>query len=417
MTSLAPPLQPPASQALARLSPTVWALGFTSLFMDISSEMIHAVLPLFVVLTLGSGPLVLGVIEGVAEATACIVKVFSGVLSDRFARRKPLALAGYGLAALTKPLFPLAGSVATVFAARFVDRIGKGIRGAPRDALVADVTPPAQRGAAYGLRQTLDTVGAFTGPLLAIGLLLVLRLPLKSVLWLAVLPAFVAVAVLWAGVREPVAAPASLAARPQRHVDLDWRRLPPAFWVVTGIATVFMLARFSEAFLVLLGPRAGLGVALAPVSLVVMNLAYMLSAYPVGYLADRWPRPRLLALGCVVLVLANGLLAMATSVWWLLPGVALWGLHMGLTEGVFAAMVADAAPASLRGTAFGVFNLLRGLMLLAASVLAGGLWQWQGPAATFVAGAALALATLLALGLAGQRWPALVDFSATRGQP
>jgi MFS family permease len=361
--------------------------------MDVSSEMIHAVLPVFVVGTLGASAVWLGVIEGVAEATACIVKVFSGVLSDRWGKRKSLALLGYGLAAVTKPLFPLAGSAATVFAARCIDRIGKGIRGAPRDALVADYTTPEQRGAAYGLRQSLDTVGAFIGPLLAIGLLVLLANDIRAVFWVAVIPALIAVAILWFAVKEPT----HLKPLQKRVLDLRPKDLPKPFWVIAIVATFFTLARFSEAFLILRGADVGLTLAWTPLVLVVMNIAYMCSAYPAGMLADRMPRHHLLMLGAAVLVLANVMLAGARDVTVVLLGVALWGLHMGLTEGVFTAMIADAAPVDLRGTAFGVFNLMRGLLLLMASLVAGLMWEYGGPAATFVTASVLAALSMLLL--------------------
>ena len=375
------------------LPPGVWALGLVSMFMDVSSEMIHALLPVFVVGTLGAGAIWLGVIEGIAEATASIVKVFSGALSDRWGKRKSLALLGYGMAALTKPLFPLAGSATTVFMARFIDRIGKGIRGAPRDALVADYTTPEQRGAAYGLRQSLDTVGAFIGPLLAIVLMMVLANNVRAVFWIAVIPAFIAVAILWFAVKEP----SHLEPLQKRVVDLRPKDLPKAFWAVTTIATFFTLARFSEAFLILRGADVGLSIAWTPLVLVVMNIAYMCSAYPAGVLADRIPRHQLLIVGATVLIVANIILAAAHSPATALIGVALWGLHMGLTEGIFVAMIADTAPAALRGTAFGVFNLMRGLLLLIASVIAGVLWDRAGPSATFVTAAVLAAFSMLLL--------------------
>lgn len=375
------------------LPPGVWALGLVSLFMDISSEMIHALLPVFVVGTLGAGAIWLGVIEGVAEATANIVKIFSGVWSDRWGKRKPLALLGYGLAAFTKPLFPLADSAVTVFAARWIDRVGKGIRGAPRDALIADYTTPDQRGEAYGLRQSLDMVGAFVGPLLAIGLLLALASNVRAVFWIAVIPAFISVAILWFAVKEPT----HLQPLQKRVTDLRPRDLPKTFWAVAIVATFFTLARFSEAFLILRGSNVGLSIAWTPLVLVVMNIAYMCSAYPAGVLADRLPRHRLLMVGAGVLVIANLILATATTPALALVGTALWGLHMGLTEGIFTAMVADAAPAELRGTAFGVFSFMRGLLLLLASVIAGLLWDRAGPAAPFAVAAVLAAFSMLLL--------------------
>lgn len=399
MTDVHTPPAPDAALATppVRLSGAVWALGLTSLFMDISSEMIHSLLPIVLVVGLGTSGAYLGLIEGVAEATACIVKVFSGALSDYFGRRKPLALLGYGMAALTKPLFPLASSAGMVFLARFVDRVGKGIRGAPRDALVADVTPPEQRGAAFGLRQTLDTVGAFAGPVLAMLFAAIFAGTLRTVLWIAVLPAFVSVLVLWVGVREPQRQPGVQSK--QRKVELRVGAMPTSFWVVSTVASVFMLARFSEAFLVLVGIHGGLKPALTPLVLVAMNLAYLLSAYPVGKLSDRMPKENLLVVGCGILAVANALLAVASNPLLLIIGALLWGLHMGFTEGVFAAMVANSAPKDLRGSAFGIFNMLRGLVLLAASVVAGLLWDQFGSQATFGFASALALVTILALWL------------------
>ena len=391
---VAPPVKP------ARLSAAVWALGLTSLFMDISSEMIHSVLPIVLVVGLGTSAAYLGVIEGVAEATACIVKIFSGALSDHFGRRKPLALLGYGMAALTKPLFPLASSAGTVFFARFVDRVGKGIRGAPRDALVADVTPPEQRGAAFGLRQSLDTVGAFAGPVLAMLLAASFAGALRTVLWIAVVPAFISVIVLWIGVREP----AQQAHSQKRRVELRVSAMPRSFWIICGVASVFTLSRFSEAFLVLVGTKAGLAPAWAPIVLVAMNLAYLLSAYPAGKLADRLPKQSLLVVGCGILAVANSVLALASNAALLIVGALLWGLHMGFTEGVFSALVANSAPKDLRGSAFGIFNMLRGLVLLAASVIAGLLWDRLGPQATFGSGSVLAVLTVVALWLSRHHW-------------
>lgn len=379
-----------------RLPAGVWALGFVSMFMDISSEMIHALLPVYMVAVLGTSSLTVGIIEGIAEATASITKVFSGALSDWLGKRKMLAALGYGLAAVTKPIFPLAPSIGWLVAARFVDRIGKGIRGAPRDALIADITPPEQRGAGFGLRQSLDTIGAFVGPLLAIALMWATADHFQAVFWISVIPAFVAVFLIVFAVKEP--------ARPtgQRKVRMPLRRselrlLNATFWLVVVVATVFTLARFSEAFLILRAQSIGLSLALVPIVLVVMNLAYSLSAYPVGVLADRVSRPMLLAVGLLLLVVADLVLALVPNMAGLLIGVVLWGLHMGFTQGLLATLVADAAPAELRGTAFGVFNLITGIALLVASVVAGFLWDQIGPQATFLAGAAFALVTLAGL--------------------
>lgn len=379
----------------------IWALGFVSLFMDVSSEMIHALLPVYLVTTMGASMVSVGVIEGIAEATAAIVKVFSGVISDWFGRRKLLAVLGYGLAALTKPVFPLASTIGWVVAARFVDRIGKGLRGAPRDALIADLAPSHLRGASFGLRQALDTAGAFAGPLLAIGLMWATAGDMVAVFWCAVIPAFVALGFLVYGVREPdrpagrreVAFPLGCA---------ELRRLKPAFWLVIALATAFTLARFSEAFLVLRAQQAGLALVLVPLVLVVMNLVYSAVAYPAGALSDRRNRLDVLALGLVVLVAADLILAQASGMAGIGIGVALWGAHMGLTQGLLATLVADTATPELRGTAFGLFNFTTGLALLAASVVAGVLWDGVGPQATFIAGAGFAVLALVGVGLA--RW-------------
>jgi MFS family permease len=375
-----------ASPAIPR---GVWVLGFVSLLMDISSEMIHALLPLYLTVGLGASALVVGFIEGVAEATALIVKVFSGAISDRLRHRKWITAAGYGLGALSKPFFALATGPGLVFAARFVDRIGKGIRGAPRDALIADLTPRAIRGAAYGLRQSLDTVGAFAGPLLAMGLMLAWNDDFRAVFWVAVIPGMLSFALIAFAVREPERAPAPAAEKP-RFDRATWRGLGRVFWGVTLLGALLTLARFSEAFLILRGQDLGLAVALAPLVLVGMNAVFALVAYPAGKLADRVPARRLLVAGIVALVASDLVLAAAAGLGALAVGVALWGLHMGLTQGLLAALVAKAAPAALRGTAFGIFNLASGVAMLAASAIAGALWQYVGPAATFWAGAALA---------------------------
>ncbi len=378
-----------------RLPASIWVLGFVSLFMDISSEMVHSLLPMFMVGTLGVSVVVVGLIEGLAEATALIVKVFSGVISDYFGKRKALAVIGYGLGALTKPLFALAPGAGMVFTARMLDRVGKGIRGAPRDALVADITPPAQRGAAFGLRQSLDTVGAFTGPLLAVGLMLLWANDFRAVFAVAVIPAVIAVALLVLGVREPVATTQHVRVNPITRANLQ--RLGAAYWWVVGVGAMFTLARFSEAFLVLRAEQTGLAVAMVPLVMVAMNAVYAASAYPFGRLSDRMSHTRLLAAGLLVLIAADAVLAWSSHWTGLLAGVALWGVHMGMTQGLLAAMVADVAPADLRGTAFGFFNLVSGLAMLLASGVAGALWQWWGPAWTFGAGAvfcALALGVL-----------------------
>ncbi|MEN8640535.1 MFS transporter [Pseudomonas sichuanensis] len=372
---------------------SVWALGFVSLFMDISSEMIHALLPLYMISVLGTSVLAVGLIEGIAEATASITKVFSGALSDRLGKRKLLTVLGYGLAAMTKPVFPLASGLEWLTAARFVDRIGKGIRGAPRDALIADVTPPALRGAAFGLRQALDTVGAFIGPLLAILLMWLTASHFQTVFWVAVIPAVLAVCVLLAFVHEPEGPGAPRPVRSPLALP-ELARLGRGYWRLILLTTCFALARFSEAFLLLRGQALGLPALWAPAVLVAMALAFSLSAYPAGVLSDRFGRRGVLMVGLGLLVLADLSLALLPNWLGLALGVSLWGLHMGFSQGVFSALIADSAPADLRGTAFGLFNLLTGVALLVASVLAGGLWDWLGYQATFLVGGAFALATL-----------------------
>ena len=365
----------------------VWTLGFVSLLMDTSSELIHSLLPLFLVTTLGASTLTVGLIEGVAEATGLITKLFSGYLSDYFRNRKILTVLGYGLAAATKPMFPLASSVGLVVVARFVDRVGKGIRGAPRDALIADITPPSAQGVAYGLRQALDTVGAIVGPLLAIAAMLWLSDNFRAVFWFAVVPAFAAVGLLVLGVREPEAPKRQAGDRPKLTFG-DARRLPLAYWWVVGVAAVMTLARFSEAFLVLRAQNVGMPTAWVPLVMAVMSLAYAVIAYPAGVYVDRGRQSALLQLGLLALVLADAVLANSHSTSSVMAGTALWGVHMGLTQGVFAAMVAAVAPPDLRGTAFGLFNLASGAALLVASVLAGWLWEAFGPSVTFYGGAA-----------------------------
>lgn len=372
---------------------TVWALGLVSLFMDLSSELIHALLPIYLVSTMGMSVVALGVLEGAAEATAMIVKVFSGAISDWLGRRKGLLLIGYGLAALTKPLFPLASTPAVVVTARLLDRVGKGIRGAPRDALVADVAPPDIRGACFGLRQSMDTVGAFLGPMLAIVLMLGFENRIRTVLWFAVVPAFVTIALIVFGVREPAQS------KPGRHFrsPLHWnalREFPRRYWFVVAAGATFALARFSEAFLVLRAQQTGLDAAWIPAVMVAMSVAYSLSAWPVGILSDRLDRRVLLAAGMVLLLAADLLLGIGTSTLSMFAGVAVWGLHMGFTQGILAAMVSETSPATLRGTAFGVFNLVSGICMLLASSIAGALWARFGASATFLAGAGLVVVPL-----------------------
>ena len=356
--------EPAKRRAWRRLPAGIWALGFVSLLMDVSSEMIHALLPVYLVVGLGATALTVGIIEGIAEATAAITKVFSGALSDRIGRRKELA--------------------------------AMGIRGAPRDALVADIAPPELRGAAFGLRQSLDTAGAFIGPLLAIGLMWLFADDFASVFWVAVIPAFAALALILFVVHEP-ARPAGLHKVRNPLSRRELAGLGGNYWWVVAVAAVFTLARFSEAFLILRAEGMGLSLMFVPMVLVVLNVAYALSAYPVGALSDGMNRIALLIIGLVLLIAADLTLAFAPGLWGVLAGVALWGLHMGFTQGIFATLVADSAPTELRGTAFGIFNLVTGGALLAASVIAGAFWDGLGAQWTFIAGAVFAALAVLAL--------------------
>lgn len=392
---------------------TVWALGFVSLFMDISSEMIHALLPLFLTTTLGASVVLVGIIDGVAESTAAIAKVFSGYISDRIGRRKPLILLGYGLGALSKPFFAMAGAPMLVLGARFADRIGKGLRGAPRDALVADVTPPAIRGRAYGVRQALDTAGAFIGPLIAIALMALLANDMRAVFWWALIPALIAVALVIVGVEDSDTRETKTRAPIRLH---DLKRLGAGFWMIAALGVVFTLARFSEAFLVLKASAEGLPLALAPLVLVVMNLVYALGAAPSGALSDRVPARTLLLWGLGALVAADVALAFGEGLASAFAGIALWGAHMALTQGLLAKLVADHAPDDLRGSAFGFFNLATGVTLLIASVIAGLLWETMGPQATFIAGATFAVAAAMLTLLARIKRPP-TDASAQAPSP
>ena len=381
---------------------SVWALGLVSLFMDRSSELIHALLPLYLVTVLGASTLDVGIIEGIAEATAAVTKVFSGAFSDYLGKRKWLTAAGYGLAALSKPIFPLAPDIAWVAGARFIDSVGKGIRGAPRDALIADLTPADLRGTSYGLRQTLDTVGAVAGPALAIFFMALLADNFRAVFWIAVIPALAAVATIVFFVREPKSPPRAKRLRsPLSRAELA--RLDMGYWIVVGVAAIFTLARFSEAFLLLRAKSAGMPVVLVPTVMVVMNVVYAFSAWPAGALSDRIGRYRLLIAGFALLIVADLILALGSGIALVMLGVAVWGLHMGLTQGLLQALVADTAVPELRGTAFGVFNLVSGLAMLLASVIAGALWDVIGPDGTFLAGAAFTAVALVALPFAHRR--------------
>ncbi len=393
----------PAPGTFRGLPMGIWALGLVSMLMDTSSELIHSLLPVFMATVLGASMTTIGLIEGVAEATAAITKVFSGAISDYLGKRKILAVLGYGLAAVTKPMFPLANTIGWVFTGRFIDRIGKGIRGAPRDALVADIAPRELRGAAYGLRQSLDSVGAFVGPLLALALMAWLADDIRTVLWVAVVPALAAVALLIFGVHEPERAEPAASMRGPLSIS-DAKRLPLRYWLVVSLGAVSAMARFSEAFLVLRAQDVGLALGYVPMVMIVMNVVYAATAYPAGVAADRLSRRTLLIIGLLMLVAADLVLAIAVTPFPALLGAGFWGLHMGLTQGLFAKLVADTAPSELRGTAFGIFNLIGGGALFLASAVAGALWSAFGAPAAFLAGAALA--SIAVLGLVAYSAPA-----------
>ena len=365
---------------------TVWTLGIVSLLMDLSSEIYHALLPAFLTVTLGLPVAAMGAIDGAAEATANIAKLASGRLSDRSQRRKPWILLGYGLGALSKPLFPLATTALPVLGARFVDRIGKGIRGAPRDAMIADETPPALRGRAFGLRQSLDTVGAFLAPLAAVGLMIWFANDIRAVFWVAVIPAALSFLFAWVMLKEaggtaPLRAKAAWGGF--RSLDRPVKRL-------IAIGFLFGLARFSESFLILKAIDAGLAIEWSPMVLALFNLAFLILAYPAGHLSDRIAPRHVLLAGIALLVVADLWLAQATSLWAIGIGVVLWGAHMALTQGIFSRMIADAAGEDKRATSFGAFFFASGIAALLASLGAGLLWDRGGPADTFIAAAALA---------------------------
>lgn len=383
---------------------TVWALGLVSLLMDTSSEIVHSLLPLFLTVELGLTVAMVGLIDGVAESTAALTKLFSGYVSDRVGKRKPLILIGYGLAAVTKPVFALATSAGLVFGARFADRIGKGLRGAPRDALIADVTPPEIRGRAFGLRQSLDTVGAFAGPLIAIALMAALASDMRTIFWIATIPAVFAVGLILFGVTEPQAREGGARRGPPLTLA-DLRLLPRPFWMVVAFGLILTLARFSEAFLILKANGEGLPLVLAPLVLVVMNLVYAAGAYPAGKLSDRMPPARLLAIGILFLIAADLAFALLPGLGGVAVGLVLWGVHMAMTQGLLTRLVADHAPPTLRGSAFGMFNLATGIALLIASVVAGLLWDRFGPSATFFAGAAFAAVALVLVSRYPQHTP------------
>lgn len=377
-----------------RVPALVWVLGRVSLLTDISSEMILAVLPVYLGTVMGVSMATIGLIEGIAEATAAVMRVFAGAIGDRLGRYKAIVVFGYGLSALSKIVFPFAGSPAPIFAARIIDRVGKGLRTSPRDAMIARATHPSILGRAFGIRQSLDTLGAVFGPLLAIVILGVTHNDFQLLFWIAVAPGVLAVIVLTRAAEEPNGGATPLQRIPLTRADLA--RLGFAFWWIAAGAAFLTFGRGAKAFLVLRTEDVGVPLWLVPIAFVIMNTVYAATAYPVGGLSDRIDRRRLLAAGIVVLILSDVVLAMASGPWVGLLGVVLWGLHFGMTQGVLATLVVDSAPEPLRGTAFGAFSLLSGFALVASGALGGMVWDAWGPSTLFwlaTGAATLSLAT------------------------
>ena len=386
-------------QSGSKLPRNVWILGFVSLLMDLSSEIYHALLPAFITVTLGLPALALGAIDGIAEAAANFAKLASGRLSDRSRKRKPWVLLGYGLAALSKPLFPVAQGAPELMGARLADRVGKGIRGAPRDAIIADETPPDIRGRAFGLRQALDTVGALIAPLAAVGLMILFVEDIRAVFWIAVIPAALSFLLALIAVKEPAANLAVATFQPLFH---GFRDLERPVRRLLAVVFLFSLARFSEWFLILRALDVGVSPVLSPLALVAFNVGFLALAYPAGALSDRMSPRSILMAGMGVLVVANFLLAQDIGLLGLTVGILLWGAHMALTQGIFARMVADVAPDHLRATSFGAFYFVSGIGTLLASLAAGFIWDRDGAATTFIAGAGAAAVALAMLSLLEQ---------------
>nr|WP_200892490.1 MFS transporter [Aliterella atlantica] len=374
----------------------VWVLGWVSLLMDIGSKMIQSVLPLFLVSMLGASLVTVGAIEGIAEVTAAGLKVGSGLISDRGGQhRKWSAVLGYGFSALMIPLYPIATSPGWILAARMGDRMGKGIRVAPRNALVADATPEHQRGAAYGLRYTLDTIGALLGPIVATILLAVSRQNTRLVFWAAMIPAFLAVGLLIWGIQAP---PFAQPSSKSKASGLRWQSLQQLgvnYWHLVVVVCLFNLGNSSDAFLLLKAKDVGISFTAVPLVLTAIHAGSAVSAYPAGWLSDRLSRRNVFLVGLGLFALTYGGLAIARQPWqvWLLLG--LYGLYQGITQGVLLAMVAATITPMSRGTAFSFLSLVAGFSLLLASLLAGWLWQQIGSWAAFGLGSASAIAAIL----------------------
>jgi MFS family permease len=376
----------------ARLGRNVLALAAVSLLTDVASDMTYPLLPLFLATTLGASATAVGAIEGAAESTAALLKLASGWLSDRVSRRKPLVLAGYGIASLIRPLIGLAQSVTQVLGIRVTDRIGKGIRTAPRDALVADSVDPAIRGRAFGFHRAADHAGAVIGPLLAFALLRWGGLEVRQIFLLTAIPGALAVLALLVGVRE---VPREM---PEASRKLDLRApLGRRFWSFLAVLLVFTLGNSTDAFLLLRARDLGIDAALIPILWALLHVVKSLSSTPGGALSDRIGRKPLLVAGWILYAAVYFALARADAAWQAWALFAVYGIYFGLTEGVEKALVADLVPEDRRGAAFGWYNLALGIAALPASLIFGTIWDRAGAPAAFGFGAAMALAAAIGI--------------------
>jgi len=382
------PMSGSSSHALSRLSPNIALLGLVSLLTATSSAMVYGLLPVFLVKVLGASIGIVGVMEGLAEASNSAMRLLSGITSDWIGRRKPVVAFGYLLSAANKLVFPMAESVSIVFVARLVDRFGKGVRDAPRDALISDLTPSHIRGSGFGLRTALYTMGFVLGPLAAIGLMVASGDNFRLVFAIAVAPAFAAVGILLFAIGED---PAQSSREARFRIRLSHlSRLPAAFWWSISVASLLSLARYSPAFLVLKASDVGIDPAFVPLILVFTHTVFSAAAYPFGALADRVDHRLQLALAVAVLLAADLVLAAGGTMVTAFLGASLWGLQMGVSEGLLSASVANAAPDDLRGTAFGIYQLAFGLAAFGASGTAGALWSIGGPPLAFGVSACVA---------------------------
>ena len=378
-----------------RLPRQVAILGVISLLTAMSSAMVYGLLPVFLVKVLGASTASVGVIEGIAEAMMSLARIFSGRASDWMGRRKPLVLLGYAVSAVNKVMFPLAGTVSIVFAARVIDRIGKGLRDAPRDAFMTDVTPAKVRGSGFGLRLAFYTTGFVIGPLAAMEVMQLSGDNFRLVFWLAVIPAVLAIIILIFGITEH--ASTKFVPRPLLLRRSEFALFTGAFWWAIAVASLLSLARFSYAFLILKAYGIGVDAAYVPIVLVLMHLVYAAAAYPFGVLADHMDRRLQLGIGAAILIAADMVLATANVGWMAAIGAGLWGLQMAATQGLLSASVADAAPEELRGTAFGIYDMSVGLATFVASAAAGALWMVGGSPLAFGFSGLIAAAAILLL--------------------